>query len=335
MTANSEYAELRRRIAAHGLFDRQPGFYARLIAATLALAALGVVALALSPSLWTHALVGALLALTTGRIALLLHDGAHRQIWPPGRRSDAFCLVVGPLLVGISASWWKQKHDLHHAHPNDEHLDPDLQISVLAFTDEQTRGKPWLLRPVARYQAYLLPVLLLFEGIQLRLAGAKYLATTRPRYRRTEILLLSAHAVGYVLLVVATAGLTGALIVIPVHQALFGLYAGSLFAPNHKGMPIVDDSREWSFLEQQVLTARNVRAHWSFEWWYGGLNYQIEHHLFPTLPRNRLRLAQPVVRSFCDERAIPYHETSLWDSYRELLGSMHEASKPLRSRSAG
>jgi len=334
VTLNSDYAELRRRIAARRLLDRQPAFYGRAIGATLALTGLGVAALALSPFLWTHALVGALLGLATGRLALLLHDGAHRQIWPAGRRSDAFCLVVGPLLVGISASWWKQKHDRHHAHPNDEHLDPDLQIAVLAFTDAQARRTPWLFRPIARYQAYLLPVLVLFEGMQLRLASAKYLATSRGRYRRTEIARISAHVVGYVALVVATVGLTGALIVIPVHQALFGLYAGSLFAPNHKGMPIVDGSRRWSFLEQQVLTARNVRAHWLVDWWYGGLNYQIEHHLFPKLPRNRLREAQPVVRSFCAERGIPYHGTGLWDSYRQSLRSMHAASSPLRSRSA-
>jgi fatty acid desaturase len=331
VTPNSDYAELRRRIAALGLFGRQPGFYAGAIGVALALTGLGVAGLAFSSSLWTQALAAAVLALATGRLALLLHDGAHRQIWPPGRRSDVFCLIVGPLLVGISASWWKQKHDRHHAHPNDEHLDPDLQIAALAFTDDQARRTPRLLRPIARNQAYLLPLLVLFEGIQLRVAGVKYLLTHRCRYRRTELALIGIHVAGYAALVVATVGVTGALVVIGVHQALFGLYAGSLFAPNHKGMPIVDAARPWSFLEQQVITARNVRAHRWIEWWYGGLNYQIEHHLFPTLPRNRLRDACPAVRSFCADRGIPYHETSAWRSYRDLLRSMHAAARPLRS----
>jgi fatty acid desaturase len=333
MTPNSDYAELRRRIAARGLFERQPGFYAGAIVVSVALTGLGVAGLALFSRLWMHALAAAVLALATGRLALLLHDAAHRQIWPPGRRSDAFCLIVGPLLVGISASWWKQKHDRHHAHPNDEQLDPDLQISMLAFTDGQARRMHRLLRPIARHQAYLLPLLILFEGIQLRVAGLKYLAKHDCRYRRTEIALIALHVVGYAAVVVATVGLTGALVVIPVHQALFGLYAGSLFAPNHKGMPIVDATRPWSFLEQQVVTARNVRAPRWIDWWYGGLNYQIEHHLFPTLPRNRLREAQPVVKSFCAESAIPYHETKAWASYGELLRSMHAASRPLRSGS--
>ena len=331
VTPNSDYAELRRRIVAQRLLDRQPRYYAREIGVTCALAALAIAALVVSPFAWTHVLVGALLALATGRIAMLLHDGAHRQIWPPGRRSEVFCLVTGPLLTGISAAWWKQKHDRHHAHPNDEQLDPDIRISALAFSDEQARRKPRLLRPITRYQAYLLPVLVLFEGVQLRLAGAKYLAKARCRYRRTEVVLLAAHLGGYALLVVATVGWTGALIVVPVHQALFGLYASSVFAPNHKGMPIVDGTRSWSFLEQQVLTARNVRATGLASWLFGGLDFQIEHHLFPTLPRNRLRDAQRVVKAFCAERGLPYYETSLVASYREALASMHAAARPLRS----
>ena len=328
---NSDYAELRRRVMQLRLLDRQLGFYACEIALTCSLAVLAIAGLVVSPFAWTHFLVGALLAFATGRIAMLLHDGAHRQIWPPGRRSEAFCLVTGPLLTGISAAWWKQKHDRHHAHPNDEHLDPDIRISALAFTDEQARRKPWLLRPITRYQAYLLPVLVLFEGIQLRLAGARYLATTRCRYRRTEAALLAVHLAGYVVLVLTTVGLTGLLIVVLVHQALFGLYASSVFAPNHKGMPFVDATRSWSFLERQVLTARNVRATGLAAWWYGGLNFQIEHHLSPTMPRNRLQDARPVVRAFCAERGLPYYETSLHESYREALASMHEAASPLRS----
>jgi fatty acid desaturase len=333
VTPNSDYAELRRRVAALRLLDRQPRFYTREIGVTGALTALGIAGLVLSPFLWTHALVGVLLAFATGRIAMLLHDGAHRQIWPPGRRAELFCLVVGPLLVAVSAAWWKQKHDRHHAHPNDEHLDPDVRISALAFTGGQARRKPWLLRPVTRHQAYLLPVLVFFEGIQLRLASLKYLATSRCKYRRTEIVLMVTHVAGYLVLVVATVGSTGALIVIPIHQALFGLYAGSVFAPNHKGMPMVDGARRWSFLEQQVLTARNVRARGLAAWLYGGLNLQIEHHLFPALPRNRLRDARPVVKAFCAERGIPYRETTVGASYREALASMHAAAAPLRRRS--
>jgi fatty acid desaturase len=111
-----------------------------------------------------------------------------------------------------------------------------------------------------------------------------------------------------------------------VHQATFGVYNVLIFAPNHKGMPNVTEDRRLDFLREQVLTARNVRGHPLVDFWYGGLNYQIEHHLFPTMPRNRLAEAQPIVRAFCEERGIDYYETGLLRSYREVIGHLNEVA---------
>jgi hypothetical protein len=84
------------------------------------------------------------------------------------------------------------------------------------------------------------------------------------------------------------------------------------------------------FLRRQVLTSRNVIAHPITDFWYGGLNYQIEHHLFPRLPRNKLREAQPIIRGFCRDHSIAYHETSVLQSYKEILQHLHEVGAPLR-----
>jgi fatty acid desaturase len=85
-----------------------------------------------------------------------------------------------------------------------------------------------------------------------------------------------------------------------------------------------------------VLTSRNVTAHPITDFWYGGLNYQIEHHLFPRLPRNKLRAAQPIIRGFCRDHSIAYHETSVLQSYKEILQHLHEVGAPLREvRKAG
>ena len=66
------------------------------------------------------------------------------------------------------------------------------------------------------------------------------------------------------------------------------------------------------------------------DFWFGGLNYQLEHHLFPSLARNQLKAAQATVRAFCQARAIPYHETSVWQAYRGILRHLHRVSAPLR-----
>ena len=95
-------------------------------------------------------------------------------------------------------------------------------------------------------------------------------------------------------------------------------------------MPLLERDSQVDFLRRQVLTSRNVVAHPITDFWYGGLNYQIEHHLFPRLPRNKLREAQPIIRGFCRDHSIAYHETSVLQSYKEILQHLHEVGAPLR-----
>jgi fatty acid desaturase len=115
-----------------------------------------------------------------------------------------------------------------------------------------------------------------------------------------------------------------------VHQGLFGLYLGCSFAPNHKGMPTLSEADELDFLRSQILTSRNVRGSRFVDALLGGLNYQIEHHLFPSMPRPNLRHAQPLVREFCLRHGLPYTEATLLGSYAEALRHLHAVGAPLR-----
>jgi fatty acid desaturase len=117
---------------------------------------------------------------------------------------------------------------------------------------------------------------------------------------------------------------------IAVQQALFGVYLGCSFAPNHKGMPILTERDQTDFLRRQVLTSRNVRGGWLIDFLLGGLNYQIEHHLFPSMPRPNLRRSQALVREFCRRHGITYHQTTLLRSYGLALDHLHDVGRPLR-----
>src|SRR5262249_13524011 len=114
------------------------------------------------------------------------------------------------------------------------------------------------------------------------------------------------------------------------HQALLGLHLGCAFAPNHKGMPVPDPDEPWDHLRKQVLTSRNVRGGRVTDWFLGGLNYQIEHHLSPGRPRPRLRRSQPVIRRYCERAGLPYTEESLAGSYAQALRHLHAVGAPLR-----
>ena len=85
------------------------------------------------------------------------------------------------------------------------------------------------------------------------------------------------------------------------------------------------------FLRRQVLTSRNVRGSWLVDFALGGLNYQIEHHLFPSMPRPNLRRSQAIVKEFCRQHGLTYCETTLWRSYAIALRHMHEVGRPLRA----
>jgi fatty acid desaturase len=127
------------------------------------------------------------------------------------------------------------------------------------------------------------------------------------------------HAVAYLTAVFLILSPLTALIFILVHQALFGLYLGCAFAPNHKGMPALSATEATDYLRRQVLTSRNVRGHWFTDFALGGLNYQIEHHLFPSMPRGNLRHSQHLVRAFCDSHGVAYLETGPIASYAQAL----------------
>jgi fatty acid desaturase len=149
-------------------------------------------------------------------------------------------------------------------------------------------------------------------------------------HRRVEAGLLGAHLLGYCLVIFLPLGFVPGLLFIAIHKALTGVFMTSVFAPNHKGMPILEPGQSRDFLHRQVLTSRNVRGNPLIDFWYGGLNYQIEHHLFPMMPRNRLPDAQPIVKSFCAEQGILYHETGMLESYIEIFQSFRDVGRVLR-----
>lgn len=327
----SEYAELSRRVKLAGLLDRRPTYYTAKITLTAAMLAAGSVTFFILRDSWWQLVLAVYFAFVFTQIAFLGHDAGHRQILRTRRANGLAGLIFANLLVGVSFGWWVGKHNRHHSNPNHVDLDPDFSILAIAFTADQACAKQGLIRLIVRFQAYLFFPLLLLEAAQLHLASMRAVLRGTGRANSLEAFLLLTHGGGHLAALLAVLSPLRATIFVLVQQGLFGLYMACCFAPNHKGMPVLNGEKKADYLRRQVLTSRNVRGGRLVDFLFGGLNYQIEHHLFPSMPRSCLRRAQPLVREFCSERGIPYTEHSLIRAYSEILRHLHTAGTPLRS----
>jgi fatty acid desaturase len=331
--SNGNFAELKRRIKARGLLEKQGEFLYYKMALNVVLMAISIWILYTYQSWPVIVLNAAFMAFIFGQIGFIAHDMGHRQAFNRPRKNDFFGLIHGTLLLGMSYGWWVDKHNQHHANPNQVDFDPDIAIPVLAFTEEEALKKQGIIKTMVKYQGYLFVPILMFETFSLRIGSIEFFLK-RPdwKYHKLEIALFILHFTWFFGLAFTALSGWQAIAFVAIQQALFGLYLSSVFAPNHKGMPMIPEDSVMDFLQLQVVTARNVRSHPITDFWYGGLNYQIEHHLFPTMARNKLREAQGIIRDYCEETGVPYYETSILQSYAEILTYLHEISAVLRKK---
>ncbi|MHB1431365.1 MAG: fatty acid desaturase family protein [Streptosporangiaceae bacterium] len=324
----SDYAELSRAVRGAGLLNRRPVYYSIKISLNLILLLGGWALFFLLGRSWWQLLVAVYLAVMFTQTGFIGHDAGHRQISGSKRTDDLIGRIHGNLLIGLSYGWWVSKHNRHHSHPNQAGRDPDIAGAAIAFTPDQARARRGMGRWLAGHQAWLFFPMLLLEGIHLHVAGVRALLSHR---RGTAAMadgaLLIAHITAYLIAVFVVLSPLQAIAFILVQQGLFGIYLGSAFAPNHKGMPVLGEHDKVDFLRRQVTTSRNIRGGWLTDFALGGLNYQIEHHLFPSMPRPSLRRAQEPVRAYCEARGVAYHETGLVSSYVQVLRHLHNVSR--------
>ncbi len=316
----NHYTQLSQRVKESGLLRRRYGYYwAKMSLTVLTFAGIGVGVILLGNS-WFQLIFAGLLAVVFAQFAFLGHDAAHRQIFQSGPANERAGLILGTLFGGLSYGWWQNKHTKHHSNPNKEGKDPDIVSNIVTFTPYARAEKRGIGAFLADRQGYFFFPLLLLEGIQLHAVSLLRVFRREPmKYRWSEMMLLIFRLAGYVTILLLVMSPVKAAVFLCVQLGLYGLYMGGAFTPNHMGMPIVPPSLKIDFLRRQVLMSRNVRGGWFIHFALGGLNYQIEHHLFPSMPRPNLRRVQPLVRHICQTHGIAYTEKGLFDSYKIIL----------------
>ena len=325
----TNFNEVLTRVRDAGLLKKQPSFYIIRLAVISALAS----------GLWTAGVfvgqafnqnqvwilagfgVAGLLGILSAQYGFIAHEAAHRQIFRSNKANDWLGLILANLFAGLSYGFWMKKHNQHHKVPNQIDADPDIAIRILSFTPESRNNKKGLERWLSERQGFLFPFLLFLTGFDLLLDSFAGLGR-QEKPLKTRLLEFGLMAVRQAAPYVAMGLIFGWLWAIALwvfQMMIFGFFMGAAFAPNHKGMPLVPKDSKLDFFSRQVLTSRNIRGSWLKDNLMGGLNYQVEHHLFPSMARPNLRKAHAIVGEYCRQNDIPLIEMNLIASYVVII----------------
>lgn len=341
-TALNTSLEIRRASAAHfpnfakafktvatqvreeGLLRRAQWFYALVGAAIAAgFAACIAISILIGPS-WYLLIIAAVAGILFAQVGFLGHEAAHRVILSSGPRNDRLALVLINF-IGMSYAWWDSKHTRHHANPNQVGKDPDIKVDTVSFLEEDAALARGIQRLITKYQGWLFFPLINFEGLNLHYHSFKHLLSPgKVKNRWLELALLTFRFAALYIPIFYFLPLGMAFAFSGVMLAVFGTYMGASFAPNHKGMPVVPREVRLDFFSKQVRTSRNITGGWWVTAFMGGLNYQVEHHLFPSMARPYLARTSKIVKAYCLENGIPYTQTTLIRSYRAVIDYLNE-----------
>lgn len=332
---SASYLALAQDVRDAGLMQRRRGWYWRRMAAvvltSLALAA-AVVVLA---DTWWVLLVAPFAAATATQAAFLGHDAAHQQIFSSPRANRWAARGLANLLVGLGHSWWVGKHDVHHAFPNQVGRDTDIDSKVLAFHPGALDRMSGFHRSLLRHQGWGFFPLLLLEGLNLHVDSAVSLARReRETSRWIDVGLVAVRWAVYLSLLLLVLSPGTAALFLAVDLAAFGVFMGGAFAPGHTGMVVLPRGTRRDFLHRQVLACRNVSGGPVVGLLMGGLNRQVEHHLFPGMPRPNLRLVQPMVRRHCADAGITYTQTTLVGAYVAVVTHLNSVGLAARRQTS-
>jgi fatty acid desaturase len=317
------------RVKAAGLLNKKPSFYIiRLAIISVASVALWSAGALLAVSQIPEPAVIAIAFVIAGGLGVLgaqygfiAHEASHRQVFHNNKLNDWAGLLLSNLFAGLSYGFWMRKHNKHHQKPNQIGEDPDIAIRVLSFTVESRDSKRGLERWVSNRQGYLFPFLLFLTGFDLLLDSFAALGRKeRPLGTRVlEFALMTVRQTAPYIILGLMFGWLWAIALWMFMMMVFGFFMGAAFAPNHKGMPLVPRDAKIDFFERQVLTSRNIRGSWLKDNLMGGLNYQVEHHLFPSMARPYLKRAHDIVSAYCADKNITLVEMGLISSYKAII----------------
>ncbi|CAG8616837.1 4900_t:CDS:2, partial [Ambispora gerdemannii] len=339
-----ELRELREHFKQLNYYDSSKSYYAFKILSNLTIWAISCAILVN----YGRSLIGilssaALMGLFWQQCGWLAHDFLHHQVFEERKYNDLMGAFIGSVCQGFTPSWWKDKHNTHHAAPNVHGQDPDINTHPLlswseyALTDmfdpeftekfiKSSGVSPTTARFLVKYQTLLYFPILTFARLSWLIQSFVFVLPDGQDGKSVKMPVATAEKIG---LGIHYAWVGALIWYIPTisfaitfffsSQMICGILLALVFSLNHNGMRVLteEESQNMDFFEEQVITGRDVISaipayQWWIDWFTGGLNYQIEHHLFPSIPRHHFHKIQPTIENLCIKYKISYHRTTFW-----------------------
>ena len=345
------YRNLRTKLIASGYFQADPNYYIWKVISTTFIGVLGTYLALTNESLLMQFISACTIALFWQQCGWLAHDFLHHQVFKSNRKmGDLMGIIIGNVFQGFSVQWWKGKHNAHHAVPNlhassaEAHDgDPDIDtMPLLAWSKTMAQqGKDSsAAKFFIKYQAFFYFPILFFARLSWAreswkfAMGASDLSIKGADEDQKRMSYPISEKVGLVIhycwlgttMYYMPGGWIRALLWFVAAETVCGLFLALVFGLGHNGMAVYPADQRPDFWKLQVSTTRNIKSNWFVDWFCGGLQYQVDHHLFPQLPRHNLAKVHKLVEQFCKEQEVEYHETNMWDGTVEVLSHLDAVS---------
>lgn len=336
---NNEFIKL-------GLFEKK-GHGVALSFTLMSMLLVGAIYASLWKNEWYWHLAGAsMLGFLWNQSGFVGHDSGHYNVMSNSKWNRIAQIVTGNCMTGISIGWWKRNHTAHHIACNSLDFDPDLQHlpmfcisnqffrSLRSYYYDRKMSFDMVSRFLVSYQHYTFYPVMCVARVNLFAQSVLLLAsnTTVPD-RWQEILGVIVFWIWYPYVVSCMPNwgerfmfVMASFCITAIQHVQFTLnhFSGDVYVGQPKG-------NDW--FEKQTAGTVDISCSTWMDWFHGGLQFQVEHHLFPRLPRCHLRMVSPMVRELCKKHGLKYMSASFIEANRRTIGVLRNAAMQARDLS--
>ena len=320
MSKNTAYPdifnELKTQVRDAGLLQRVP-----IRGSLEMLAVISSISIALiTAPFWHPVLLGLFITIIFTRSVFVSHDILHTQYFKDKALSKKLSYPFSALILSNSSSWWDYKHNVnHHTYCNIIEKDEDIRALDGAFTHNAKGNSPFLKKH--KHTVFWGAMFFMFPAFIIQ---SYNFVIKRKLWGELALMLLHWPLI-WGTLVYQIGGLNTLYVALTLNFAVSPWLAFG-FITNHLGCETFneEDTKEFSWIELQMRGSRSLKGGFLVHWFYGGLNTQIEHHLFPKAPRFHLLKVQQMTKNFAKKHNIPYFETTPLMAYVQINNVIKE-----------